>query len=208
MPIRVAIVEDCAEVRDGLTFLIKDSAECECVASCSTAEEAMSTLPLKHPDVVLMDIGLPHMSGIQCIFSLKKAMPGAQFMVLTVFEDDARIFESLAAGATGFLLKTTPPAKLLEAINDVHLGGSPMSNQIARRLVREFQKPAQSSPETASLSARELEVLQLLAKGFLYKEIADHLHLSRHTIRTHIRNIYSKLHVRTRTEAVVKTFPH
>jgi DNA-binding NarL/FixJ family response regulator len=207
MPIRVAIVEDCADVRDGLTFLLKDSSEYECVASCSTAEEAMTALPRTRPDVVLMDLGLPHMSGIQCISSLKKAMPDTQFMVLTVFEDDDRIFESLAAGATGFLLKTTPPAKLLEAIHDVQQGGSPMSNQIARRLVREFQKPAQSASETASLSARELEVLNLLAKGFLYKEIADHLHLSRHTIRTHIRNIYSKLHVRTRTEAVVKTFP-
>lgn len=200
-------MEDTREVREGLTFLISTSPGFSCVASCVSGEEAMERLPKVQPDVALMDIGLPGMSGIECIRALKAEIPQTQIMMLTVFEDDERIFQSLAAGATGYLIKKTPPAKLLEAISDLHAGGSPMSNQIARRLVREFQKSKPSLPEGESLSPREAEVLHLLAKGFLYKEIAAHLHLSKHTVRTHLRNIYEKLQVRSRTEAVMKAFP-
>jgi DNA-binding NarL/FixJ family response regulator len=194
-------------VRDGFAFLIGASPGVLCVGVCKSGEEALETLPSLNPDVVLMDIGLPGMSGIECIARLKRELPSTQIMMLTVFEDDERIFNSITAGATGYLLKNTPPAKLIEAISDLHAGGSPMSNQIARRLVREFQKPHPKECDLSSLSARELEVLNLLAKGFLYKEIADTLKLSRHTVRTHIRNIYEKLQVRSRTEAVVKAFP-
>jgi DNA-binding NarL/FixJ family response regulator len=161
-------------------------------------------LPKAPPDVVLMDIGLPGISGIECICTLKPIIPKTQIMMLTVFEDDQRIFQSLAAGATAYLVKKTPPAKLLEAITDLHAGGSPMSNQIARRLVGEFQKSKSHASETEGLSPRETEVLHLLAKGFLYKEIAAQLCISQQTVRTHLRNIYEKLQVRTRTEAVIK----
>lgn len=203
--IRVAIVEDTAEVRDGLTYLVNASEGLTCVATCATAEDGLERLPDVLPDVVLMDIGLPGMSGIECIRLLKVELPRTQIMMLTVFEDDERIFQSLAAGATGYLIKNTAPVRLLESIRDLHAGGSPMSNQIARRLVREFQKD-KSACETSGLSPRENEILQLLSKGLLYKEIADKLSISRNTVRTHLRNIYEKLHVRTRTEAVMKAY--
>jgi DNA-binding NarL/FixJ family response regulator len=204
--VRVALVEDDARIRQGLATLIGASPGFQCVADFSNGEEALTRLPPLAPHVVLMDINLPGMSGIECIRQLKKVLPSAQLVMLTVFEDHERIFQSLAAGASGYLLKSTPPARLLEAILEVHQGGAPMSAQIARSVVEAFQKPAPTEPAPNNLTPREQEILALLAKGFLYKEIADQLRLSVETVRTHLRNIYEKLHVRTRTEAVMKIY--
>jgi DNA-binding NarL/FixJ family response regulator len=205
-PIRVALVEDDPQVREGLRSLLGASPGFRCVAACSSAEEALQRLPSLSPDVVLMDIHLPGMSGIECIRRLKQLQPTLQITMLTVFEDHDRIFQSLAAGASGYLLKQTPPAKLLEAIAELNQGGSPMSAQIARRVVETFQRPASVPAGGESLTPREQEIIQLLARGYLYKEIADQLGLSVETVRTHLHRIYEKLHVHTRTEAVMKLF--
>jgi DNA-binding NarL/FixJ family response regulator len=205
-PIRVALVEDDPQVRDGLHVLIDNSETCICVAAFGSAEDTLERLPALDVDVVLMDIQLPGRSGIECIGELKRRLPKLQIMMLTVFEDHDRIFQSLAAGASGYLLKQTPPDKLLEAISDLHRGGAPMSTQIARRVVEFFQQAAPSGDAAAGLSPREKEIIALLAKGYLYKEIAGQLRLSVETVRTHIHNIYDKLHVRSRTEAVMKVF--
>ena len=174
--------------------------------ACATAEEALRRLPTLSLDVVLMDIHLPGMSGIECIRRLKQQQPQLQITMLTVFEDHDRIFQSLAAGASGYLLKQTPPGKLLEAIAELHHGGSPMSAQIARQVVEAFQRPAAAQAGGESLTPREQEIIHLLARGYLYKEIADQLGLSVETVRTHLHRIYEKLHVHTRTEAVMKLF--
>jgi len=205
--IRVAVVEDDPQICQGLAKLITSSPGFVCVATCPTAEEALVGLPEKQPDVVLMDIGLPGMSGIECIPKLKELLSRTQIMMLTVFEDYDRIFVSLKAGATGYLLKKTAPSRLLQSIRDLHGGGSPMSNQIARRIVEEFQKRPAPAKSPAQLSERENEILGKLARGFLYKEIAAMLGISVETVRTHARNIYGKLQVRTRAEAVNKAFP-
>jgi len=204
--IRVALVEDDPQVREGLMSLINSAPGFHCAAACASAEEALKRLPPLSPEVVLMDIHLPGMSGIECIRRLKQQQPQMQITMLTVFEDHERIFQSLTAGASGYLLKQTPPAKLLEAISDLHRGGSPMSAQIARRVVETFQRPAAPEVSEANLTAREQEILRFLAKGYLYKEIADQLGLSVETVRTHLHRIYDKLHVRSRTEAVMKVF--
>ena len=201
--IKVAIVEDDRAIREGLAYLIQRSVGFQCVATCADAEEAVVGLLKKQPDVVLMDIQLPGMDGIECIRQLKQQQPALQIVMLTVLEDHDRIFQSLAAGASGYLLKKTPPDKLLDAIRDVHTGGSPMSNQIARRVVQVFQRPLRTEDPVARLSTREHEILDHLALGLLYKEIAARLGISLDTVRTHVRNIYDKLHVRTRTEAVL-----
>lgn len=204
---RVALVEDDREVREGLQVLLGSAARCSCVAAFGSAEEALAAAASIEVDVVLMDIQLPGMTGIECIRRWKQARPAVQIMMLTVFEDHDRIFRSLAAGATGYILKQTPPEKLLEAITELHHGGSPMSSQIARQVVRFFQN---SNPEAdaaaAVLSPREREIVELLARGHLYKEIAEELGISVETIRTHIHHIYQKLHVGNRTEAVMKLF--
>lgn len=204
--IRVAVVEDDLEICHGLAKLINRSPGFLCVATCPSAEEALVGLPARQPDVVLMDIVLPGMSGINCIPALKEMLPRMQVMMLTVFEDHDRIVESLKAGATGYLLKKTAPRQLLQSIRDLHAGGSPMSNQIARRIVEEFQKPPQPNAPVAGLSQRENEVLEKLAQGFMYREIAEDMEISVDTVRTHVRNIYSKLEVRTRTEALNKVY--
>ncbi len=202
--IEVAIVEDIDDIRNGLADFINGAAGFRCVATYANAEAALKDLPDLEPDVVLMDIGLPGMSGIECIRILKSQYPKLQIMMLTVYEDDDKIFSSLVAGASGYILKKTPPAKLLESIQDLYNGGSPMSSQIARKVVQTFQHAQKPSQPTADLSKREQEILTYLAKGYLYKEIAATLHISVETVRTHLRNIYEKLHVRTRTEAVLK----
>ncbi len=202
--IEVAIVEDIDDIRNGLADFINSATGFRCVATYANAEAALEELPDLEPDVVLMDIGLPDMSGIECIRILKMQHPKLQIMMLTVYEDDDKIFNSLAAGATGYVLKKTPPAKLLEGIEELHNGGSPMSSQIARKVVQTFQHTQKPSQPTEDLSKREQEILSYLAKGHLYKEIAATLSISVETVRTHLRNIYEKLHVRTRTEAVLK----
>ena len=205
--IKVAVVEDDSDVCHGLAMLIDSAPGFICVATCPSAEEALVGLPERQPDVVLMDIGLPGMSGIECIRKLKHLLPGAQIMMLTVFDDHDRIFESLKAGAAGYLIKKTAPEHLVRSIRDLHAGGSPMSSQIARRVVEEFQRPPQRSDAAAQLTTREQEVLAKLAQGFLYKEIASAIGVSLETVRTHVRNIYSKLEVRSKIEAVNKAFP-
>lgn len=205
-PVRVVLVEDDPAVREGLQILVGASSSCSCVAAFSCAEDALAGLRQAAADVVLMDINLPGISGIECIKRIKSTSPRLQILMLTVFEDHDRIFESLAAGANGYLLKQTPPAKLLDAIIELHAGGSPMSTQIARKVVQVFQKTPQPPGPIAVLTSREKEIVALLGKGFLYKEIADQLGVSVETIRTHIHNIYEKLHVRSRTEAVMKLY--
>ena len=204
MAITVAIVEDNEKIRDGLEMLINGCPEFSCVATYETAEEALKYLPGKKPNVVLMDIGLPGMSGIECVAELKKKIPETQVMMLTVYEDHDRVFKSLAAGATAYVLKNTMPAQLFEAIRDLHDGGSPMSNAIARKVVQAFQQMGTSSKELENLSERESEILSCVAKGYRDKEVAEKFYLSSETVRKHLRNIYQKLHVRSRTEAALK----
>ena len=168
------------------------------------AEEALAALPQEKPAVVLMDINMPGMNGIECVRRLKPQMPDTQFVMLTVYEDPDHIFKALTSGASGYMLKRTPRVDLLAALKDVYAGGSPMSSNIARKIVQSFQRFNTSPTETNNLSPREREVLELLARGYLYKEIAEALHISVPTVNTHIRRIYEKLHVRSRSQAIAK----
>ena len=203
-PIRIAVVEDDRMVREVLEILLNGSPGFTCVASFGTGEDAVAGLPEVNPDVVLMDINLPGISGIECISRLKEQGHLMLFIMLTIFEDADVIFQSLSAGASGYLLKQTPPAKLLEAIEDVYQGGSPMSREIARKVIQSFQHPAVTVASENNLTNREEEILTYLIKGLLYKEIAGKLFIGVETVRTHIRHIYEKLQVRTRSEAIVK----
>src|ERR1051326_3281007 len=202
MSIAVSIVEDDAKVRASLAKLIDAAAGFRCLSHHGDAETALRELPKINPEVVLMDINLPGMSGVECVRRLKPLLPQTQIIMLTVYQNTEHIFNALAAGATGYLLKQTLPGELLAAIKDVHAGGSPMSSHIARKIVQSFQKPVPSGRQQEDLSPRESQVLELLARGFLYKEIGEALGLSYATVHTHIRHIYEKLHVRSRTEAV------
>ena len=202
--LRISIVEDDGEIRAHLVQLIARAKGFSLVSEHHQATEAIEVVQREKPDVVLMDINLPGMSGIECARILKQSIPDLQILMLTVYEDSEMIFESLKAGASGYLLKRTPGAKLLEAIREVHEGGSPMSSHIARRVVQYFSETQKRSLEVAQLTERELAVLDLLARGQLYKEIADRLGMSLDTVRKHLQNTYHKLHVHTRTEAVVK----
>jgi DNA-binding NarL/FixJ family response regulator len=205
--INVAIVEDNRAIREGLEVLLNGSEGYSCIATFPSAEEALSGLLRRRPDVVLMDINLPRMSGIECTRRLKAERADLLVMVLTIYEDDELIFESLKAGASGYLLKNTPPAGLLDAILELHRGGSPISSRIARKVVQTFLDLGTSPRETENLSRREHEIMSYLARGYRYKEIASALFISVETVRTHLRNIYEKLHVRSRGEAVHKVFP-
>jgi DNA-binding NarL/FixJ family response regulator len=204
MSISVSIIEDDSSVRASLAKLINSSPGYRCVSHHSSAENALQEIPKVKPDVALMDINLPGLNGVECVVRLKPQLPGTQIIMLTVYQNTEHIFNALAAGATGYLLKQTPPAELLAAIREVHNGGSPMSSHIARKIVQSFQKPAAIAQATENLSPREAQVLDLLAKGYLYKEIADMTKITYATVHTHIRHIYEKLHVRSRTEAVAK----
>jgi len=204
MPITVAIVEDNDQLRATLARIIDRAEGFKCLSHHPTAEDALEKLPAEKPDVVLMDINLPGINGVECVRKLKPILPKTQIMMLTVYEDTENIFNALAAGANGYMLKRTPRAELLNAIKDVHAGGSPMTTHIARKVVLSFQKTGPSQKPTENLSPREQEVLDCLSQGLIYKEIADKLGISYETVHTYIRRIYEKLQVRTRTEAVAK----
>jgi DNA-binding NarL/FixJ family response regulator len=201
--IAVAIVEDIKEIREGLRLLIDNSNDFSCGEVYASAEEALKQLPESQPDVVLMDIHLPGMNGIECLRQLKHKCEHTQFIMSTVYEDDDNIFESLKAGASGYLLKKTEPVKILEAIKEVFHGGSPMSTQIARKVIASFQTK-HGIDDTDILTPKEKEILKALSKGLRYKEIAYEMHISIETVRSHVRRIYEKLHVQSRTEALNK----
>lgn len=208
MKTKVAIVEDNNDIRKGLMMLINSTEDLECNQTFSSAEEAIQILAINCADVVLMDIDLPQMNGIECIKILKEKCNQSQFMMLTVFEDDAKIFQSLQAGANGYLLKKTSPSEIVDSIKDLSNGGSPMNAQIARRVVASFQKTDEKKmfKNTEELTKREIELLDLLQKGYRYKGIAEKLFISVDTVRTHIRNIYVKLQVNSKIQAINKVF--
>lgn len=204
--IKVVIVEDLEEVSEALSAFIRLESELQLLASYRTAEAALVEVPLLKPDIVIMDINLPGMTGIECVRQLKGTSPSTQFMMLTVYENNEQVFEALKAGANGYLLKSASPAEIIASIKELNQGGSPMSTTIARKLVTLFQEEHIHRDEAAVLTPREKEVLQSLAKGMLYKEIGDQLGISFNTVRQHISKIYEKLHVQNRTEALNKVF--
>jgi len=204
LPITVSIVEDNEQLRTTLARVLNRSDGFRCLSDHGSAEDALKEMPAIKPEVVLMDINLPGINGVECVRQLKQLLPGLQVIMLTVYEDTENIFSALAAGATGYLLKRTKTPELLEAIREVHRGGSPMTTHIARKVTQSFLKAGPSPQPTENLSQREQEVLDCLSQGFLYKEIAEKLGISYETVHTYIRRIYEKLQVRTRTEAVAK----
>lgn len=204
MSITVSIVEDNDQLRGTLARVLNRSDGFRCVSHYPNAEEALKDLPKARPDVVLMDINLPGINGVECVRQLKQVLPETQVIMLTVYEDTENIFNALAAGAAGYMLKRTKTPELLEAIREVRNGGSPMTTHIARKVTQSFQRAGPSPQPTENLSQREQEVLDCLSQGFLYKEIAEKLGISYETVHTYIRRIYEKLQVRTRTEAVAK----
>lgn len=205
--IRLAAVEDRREELENLKRVLAAAPGLECVATCSSAVEALEVLPVLQPEIVLMDIQLPGISGIECVRRLSQVMPDTQFMMLTVVEDHDLIFQSLAAGATGYLLKKTPAPRLVEAIRELRAGGAPMSGQVARKVVAAFRQSPVDPPAPDKLSPVEQTVLQLLARGLLYKEVAEEMDVSISTVRTHVWHIYRKLQVHNRTEAILKAAP-
>jgi DNA-binding NarL/FixJ family response regulator len=204
MQIKVAIVDDDAGIRSSLSALINRAPGFKLFGEYANGETALKAIPQHLPDVVLMDINLPGMKGYECVRQLKAAHPAVQFLMLTVYEDSDSLFNSLKAGASGYLLKRTASARLLEAIRDVCEGGSPMTPQLARRVVQFFSRPAPEAASLAKLTPAEREFLGQLANGYAYKEIADRMNISIDTVRSYVRTVYEKLHVHSRTEAVVK----
>jgi DNA-binding NarL/FixJ family response regulator len=203
MPIKVAIVDDDEGIRASLAALIRKASAFTLAGEFADAETALKEIPRNPPDVILMDINLPGIKGVECVRQLKVAVPQVQFLMLTVYEDSDSLFNSLKAGASGYLLKRTASSRLLEAIRDVHAGGSPMTPQLARRVVQYFSRPEGDSL-VSRLTPGEKEFLRQLAQGYAYKEIADRLKISIDTVRSYVRTVYEKLHVHSRTEAVVK----
>jgi DNA-binding NarL/FixJ family response regulator len=204
MNITVAIIEDDVRLLQQLTELVNSSGRFTCVGAYTSAEEALREIPRRPPDVALMDVKLPGMSGVECTYRLKKVAANTQVMILTAYTDNEKVFKALAMGAGGYLLKRTPPDQILAAIGDLHQGGAPMSGYIARKVVQSFA--LRTGPNTPMLSPREEEVLALVAKGYVNKEIAASLGLALETIRGHLKSIYEKLHVRSRTEAAMKFY--
>ena len=204
MRIKVAIVEDSRGTRESLAELLGRAPTLRCVGAHANGEEALRDIPVEQPDVVLMDINLPGMSGIECVSRIRERLPKTQVLMLTTYEEADLIFDSLRNGASGYLLKNMPPSELVQAVEQVHSGGAPMSMQIARKVVNHFRQIKQPTSEVEKLTKREHEILSLLAKGYLYKEIADQLGITLSTVRAHLHTIYEKLHVQSRTQAVVK----
>jgi DNA-binding NarL/FixJ family response regulator len=202
--VKVAIVEDNKNTREGLETIVNLSSEFRCVCVCETAEEALRLFPQHQPGVVLMDIQLPNMSGVDCVARLKERLPAVQVIMVTVYQDPDRIFRALRAGASGYLLKRATPEQVIKAIRDVWQGGVPMSAEIARKVIKYFQNLPVPAPDVEKLSPREREILDLIVPGFSNKEIADRLNISIESIRWHLKNIYQKLHVHSRTEAASK----
>lgn len=198
------MVEDDNGLREQLVKILNSGPRIRCIGACGSAEEALRVIPAKKPDVVLMDVRLPGMSGIDCVAALRPLLPLVQIIMLTVYEDSESIFRALKAGASGYLVKSSPPAKLLEAIVDVSKGGAPMSSHIARKVVQHFHFPGSAAGPSENLSPREREVLDLLASGYIYKEIGDQLGIGAETVRTYVKNICEKMHVRSRLEAVAR----
>ena len=206
MAINVAIVEDLKEIRDALQSFISIDKELLLTGCFSNAEEAMQELPGLEPDIVIMDINLPGISGIECIRMMKPLCPSCQFMMFTVYEDDEKVFEALKAGASGYILKKHGSPRIIEALKELYNGGSPMSADIARKVVTALHQQDRDIHPDYHLTKRELDILQLLSKGMLYKEISQQLSISNNTVKQHIHNIYEKLHVQNRTEALNKYF--
>ncbi|HLY70874.1 MAG TPA: response regulator transcription factor [Puia sp.] len=204
MKISIVIVEDLAEVREGLRNFIALNDDFDVLATFKNAEEAILQIPTIQPDIAIMDINLPGMNGIECIRQLREKNIATQYMMFTVYENDEKVFEALKAGASGYLLKNTSLAQITESLQQLYNGGSPMSANIARKLVNVFQRDENSIGDLKVLSNRENEILQLLSTGLLYKEIAEKLFISVNTVRQHIHKIYEKLHVQNRTEAISK----
>ena len=202
--IKIAIVEDNRVIRESLAEFVQADPELRCVCACATGEEALEVLPAQRPEIVLMDIQLPNLSGIECTAHLKQMLPAVQIIMVTVYEDSDRIFKALRAGASGYLLKRCSAAELVAAIREVQQGGAPMSREIARKVIGSFQEPLAAASEVADLSPREREILELLAAGHPNKTIAGRLGLTDGTVRWHLRHVYDKLHVRSRTEAALK----
>jgi len=205
MSIKIAIAEDIDDIRNGLCLIINSTEGYECDCSCKNGNEALEKIPLYKPDVVLMDINMPGVNGVEAVRILKLKLPATQFLMCTVYEEDEHVFDSLKAGATGYILKKTPPARLLEAITEIYNGGSPMSSTIARKIMTSFSENLVKQP-IDDLTEREKEILKQLTRGMQYKAIASNLSLSVETIRTHIRNIYEKLQVHNRSEAIKKAY--
>ncbi len=201
---RIAIVEDNKVIRESLMEFVQSDSECQCVYAGATAGEALKEIPKLQPDIVLMDIQLPDISGIECTARLKQMLPAVQIIIVTVYEDTERIFKALRAGACGYLLKRCTPEELVSAIREVRQGGAPMSRDIARKVILSFQEPAAATAEMEGLSPREREILQWLAEGLPNKQIASRVGLTDGTVRWHLRHVYHKLHVRSRTEAALE----
>jgi DNA-binding NarL/FixJ family response regulator len=205
--INVAIVEDHRTTLEALERIISLSADCRCVCTCSTAEEALRVIPASQPDVILMDIQLPKMSGVECVEKMKGLLPAAQVVMVTVYEDPDTIFRALRAGASGYVLKRATPEIILGSIHEVQRGGVPMSAEIARKVLSFFHGQAAAAKETEKLTNREREVLDLVAQGFSNKEIAARLGVSLDAVLWHLKHIYQKLHVHSRSEAILKLRP-
>ena len=201
---RIAIVEDNKIIRESLVEFVQADSECTCVCTCATAEEALEAVPRHQPEMVLMDIQLPNLSGIECTAQLKRMLPALHIIMVTVYEDTDRIFKALRAGACGYLLKRCTPEELIAAIREVRQGGAPMSREIARKVIASFREPLTAAEQVEDLSPREREILELLADGFPNKQIADRVGVTDGTVRWHLRHVYHKLHVRSRTEAALK----
>lgn len=202
--VKVAIVEDNKTTREGLETMVNLSPDHQCVCLCETAEDALRVIPKHRPEVVLMDIQLPNMSGVDCVARLKEKLPAVQVIMVTVYEDPDRIFRALRAGASGYILKRSTPEQVLGAIRDVQQGGVPMSAEIGRKVIAYFQTQSATTAEVDKLSPREREVLDLVVHGFSNKEIAERLSITVEAVRWHLKHIYHKLHVHSRTEAALK----